>query len=43
MIAACANVATSTTYRYFVDKDTLIREMFQILEERVSFQFSRNN
>ncbi|MHB1400475.1 MAG: TetR/AcrR family transcriptional regulator [Trichloromonadaceae bacterium] len=36
MITACANVAAGTTYRYFEDKEALIREAFQDLEERVS-------
>lgn len=36
MITARANVAAGTMYRYFEDKDALIREAYRDLEERVS-------
>jgi len=36
MITSCANVSAGTMYRYFEDKDMLIREAYRDLEEQVS-------
>jgi len=36
MIAARAGVGTGTIYRYFADKDVLIREVHRELEERIN-------